>query len=267
MNTTSTATGTGAGHLSPQTIAAYFADTLSDAALADVELHVAQCDHCALASQQALALGEVTADRLTALGDFVDSWSAAAHGQAAVRSLLLRGLSLARARSTVAALRDRLAAWEQRWNGQVEAAVRVILDAPGQAARVLTDGLQELTRPSASWQFAPAPAAIPTRGAVRHRGTPQPVVVAAASADGPSARVAVSGERGEVTVRVDGVPAGGEPPLVLLLPIDHGQPGAGQLAAEPRLAVLEPSPGSDAWIARFDGLGPGEYVVAFEPLS
>ena len=250
MNTASTSVP--GAHLSPQTIASYFEDTLSDAALFEVEEHVSGCDACALASQQALALGDV-----------VDQWTARAHGQAAVRSVLVQGLSLARVRATVAALQDRVAAWERRWNGQAEAALRVVMDAPGQAARVLTDGLEELARPSASWQFAPAPAAIPTRGAAR-RGAPQPIVVTAGNPGGPSARVAVSGERGEVAVRIDGVPAGSEPPLVLLVPIDRGP---APVAAEPRLAVPEPSPGSDAWIARFDGLGPGDYLIAFEPLA
>ena len=250
MNTSSA--NRSSAHLSPQIIASYFEDTLSDTALLEVEEHVAGCDECALSSQQALAVGDV-----------VDQWTARAHGQAAVRAILLQGLSLVRVRSTVAALRDRVAAWERQWNGQAEAALRVVLDAPGQAARVLTEGLQELARPSAAWQFAPAPAAIPTRGAAR-RGAPQPIVVTASSAGGPSARVAVSGERGEVAVRIDGVPAGSEPPLVLLIPIDRGPT---PVASEPRLALPEPSPGSDAWIARFDGLGPGEYLIAFEPLA
>lgn len=243
-------TNTPGTHLSPQIIASYFEDTLSDAALSEVEEHVSGCDACALTSQQALAVGDV-----------VDQWTARTHGQAAVRGILLQGLSLARVRSTVAALRDRMAAWERQWNGQAEAALRVVMETPGQAARVLTEGFPDLARPSASWQFALAPAAIPTRGATR-RGTPQPIVVTAASPGGPSARVAVSGERGEVAVRIDSVPAGADPPLVLLVPIDRGP---SPVAAEPRLAVPEPSPGSDAWIARFDGLGPGDYLIAFEP--
>lgn len=80
-------------HLSPQIIASYFEDTLTDAALLEVETHVADCDQCALSSQQALAMGDV-----------VDRWTARAHGQAAVRAILLQGLSLARLRSTVVAL-------------------------------------------------------------------------------------------------------------------------------------------------------------------
>jgi hypothetical protein len=46
---------------------------------------------------------------------------------------------------------------------------------------------------------------------------------------------------------------------VLLLPASDD--------AEPRLAFPAASPGSDGWIARFEGLGPGEYLVAFEPFG
>ncbi|MCC7368989.1 MAG: hypothetical protein IT306_11230 [Chloroflexi bacterium] len=240
-------------HLSPQTIAAYVADTLADDALSDVERHVARCDDCALASQEALAVG-----------DMVDRWNAQTHGVAVRGSIILQALSLARVRSTVAALQERVAAWERRWNGQVEAALQVVVDAPGQAARVLTEGVEGLARPSAAWRFAPAPAAIPTRGAAR-RGAAQPIVVTASgTAGGPSARVAVSGERGEVAVRIDGVPAGQQPPLVLLVPIDRGP---APVSAEPRLALPEPGAGSDAWITRFEGLAAGEYLLAFEPLG
>jgi hypothetical protein len=248
----STAAGTSSAHLSPQTIASYFDDTLSEAALSEVERHVAACDLCALASQHALAVGDV-----------VDVWTARAHGQVAARGLLLGGLTLARIRASAAAIQERLATWERQWNGQAEAALRVVLDVPGQAARVFTEGFEDLARPSAAWPFVPAPAAIPTRGTAR-RGTSQPIIVTASNPGGPSARVAVSGERGEVAVRIDRVPAGSEPPLVLLVPIDRGP---APVTGEPRLAIPEPSPGSDFWVARFEGLGPGDYLIALEPLA
>jgi hypothetical protein len=69
----------------------------------------------------------------------------------------------------------------------------------------------------------------------------------------------VSGERGEVVVRRDDLPAGVEPPLVMLVPAD----GAG----EPRLALPERTAEGETWIARFEGLGPGDYLIAFEPLA
>ncbi len=238
-------------HLSPDTIANYFSDTLSGDDQVLVEEHVAGCDVCALAAQGALAAGTV-----------VDLWTARAHGGAATRTLLAEALATAGSRTTVEAVRQRLAAWAEQWAGQAEAALRIVLEAPGQAARVVAEAAPDLARPDAAWQFAAAPAPVPTRGA-RRTPPPQPIVVTAGGPDGATASIAVSGERGEVVVRLDGVPRGAEPPLVLLIPTGPGQAGARR---EPLLGTPQPSPGSDAWIARFAGLGPGNYLVVFEPL-
>ena len=200
--------------------------------------------------------------------------------------LLTEALATAGARAPVAAVRQRLEAWAEQWAGQAEAALRIVLEAPGRAARVIAEAAPDLARSDTAWQFAAAPAPVPTRGTAR-RGQPQPIVVTAGGLDGPTARIAVSGDRGEVVVRLDDVPRGAEPPLVLLIPTGPGQaeawpapPVSGQpeaaLAAsapgpavgrrEPVLGTPQPSPGSDAWIARFEGLGPGSYLIVFEPL-
>jgi hypothetical protein len=247
-----------------------------------VEEHVAGCDVCALAAQGALAAGTV-----------VDQWTARAHGQAATRAILADALATAGARVTVAAVRQRLEVWAEQWAGHAEAALRIVLEAPGQAARVIAEAAPDLSPPGAAWQLAAAPAPVPTRGPARRaarRGTPQPIVVTAGGPDGPTARIAVSGDRGEVVVRLDDVPRGTEPPLVLLVPTgprpsddqlvppvppvpsqaDYGlaTSAAGQAGGqrEPMLGTPEPSPGSDAWIVRFEGLGPGNYLIVFEPL-
>lgn len=238
-------------HLSPDTIAGYFSDTLPLDDQVRVEEHVAGCDDCALAAQGALAAGTV-----------VDQWSATAHGRAASGDLLAEALATASARSTVAAVRQRLAAWAEQWAGQAEAALRIVLEAPGQAARVIAESAPDLARPGTAWQLAAAPAPTPIRGSARRTPPPQPIVVTAGGPNGPTASVAVSGERGEVVVRLDDVPSGAEPPLVLLIPTGPGQPGAQR---EPILGTPQPSPGSEAWIARFAGLGPGSYLVVFEP--
>ena len=235
-------------HLSPDMIAAYFADTLPLDDQVHVEEHVAGCDDCALAAQGALAAGIV-----------VDQWTARAHGEAATRALLAEALATVGARSSVAAVRERLAAWAEQWAGRTEAALRIVLEAPGQAARVIAESAPDLARPGGAWQFAAAPSPAPIRGAARRQPPPQPIVVTAGGPDGPTARVAVSAERGEVVVRLDDVPRGAEPPLVLLIPT-----GAGT-QREPAVGTPQPSPGSDAWIARFEGLGPGDYLIVFEP--
>ena len=235
-------------HLSPDTLASYFTHGLTDDEQLGVEEHLADCDTCTGSARVAFAAAGL-----------IDRWTAETHGQAALQGVLAHALASTRQQPALAAMRHRLTRWAERWAGQAEAALRVMLEAPGTAARVLTDGMQDLARPGAAWQFAAAPAAIPTRGLAMRRAALQPIVVSAGGDGAPRARVAVSGERGEVAVRLDDVPAGVEPPLVLLVPSD----GAG----EPQVALPARQPDGDAWIARFEKLAAGDYLVAFEPLA
>jgi hypothetical protein len=235
-------------HLSPDTLASYFTHGLSDAEQSGVEEHLADCDTCIGSARTTFAASGL-----------IDRWTADVHGQAVLQGVLVQALAASRQQPSLAAWRERLAQWAERWVGQAEAAVRIMLEAPGSAARVLTDGMEGLARPGASWQFAPVPTAMPTRGPAGRRATSQPVIVSAGGDGTPSARVSVSGQRGEVAVRLDDLPAGQEPPLVLLVPTDRG--------GEPRLTLPVRQPDADFWIARFEKLEPGDYLVAFEPLA
>jgi hypothetical protein len=238
-------------HLSHDLIADYFAEMLSQDAQLVVEEHVADCDRCALAAQSALTAGTV-----------VDGWTARAHGVAARNAVLAEALAAVRVQGTVAGLRQRLEAWAEQWAGEAGAALRVVLEAPGRAARVIAESATEFGPAGAAWQLAPAPAAMPTRGAARRTLAQQPIVVTADGPDGLRARVAVNAARGEIVVRLDDVPPGELPPLVLLIPTGDDPADARR---QPRLGDPKPGPGSDAWIARFEGLGRGTYLIAFEP--
>ena len=71
--------------------------------------------------------------------------------------------------------------------------------------------------------------------------------------------MAVSGEIGEVQVRVDEWQSGQTLPLVLLIPTtEGGEPQVAELRKQPHVAYL---------IARFEGIAPGDYIVVFEPLE
>lgn len=245
-------TNAGRDHLSPDLLASYFTQGLSEDDRLGVEEHLADCDTCIEAGRTAFSASGL-----------IDSWTPEIHGEAALQAVLSQALATTRTLPSLSAWANRLARWTEQWAGRAEATVRVVLEAPAQSAKILTEGMQDLARPGAAWQFAPAPSAMPVRGpapsAARRLAASQPVIVTAGGDGVPNARLAVSGERGEVVVRLDDLPAGVEPPLVLLVSAD----GSG----EPRLALPERAPDGAAWIARFEGLGPGDYLVAFEPLA
>jgi hypothetical protein len=75
----------------------------------------------------------------------------------------------------------------------------------------------------------------------------------------PAAQVVVSGDAPIVEVRVDEWPSNQAPPLVLLLDT------AGERSVSVR--ALEPQPGRSHLVARFEGVEPGTYIVAFEPVE
>jgi hypothetical protein len=232
-------------HFSTEILADYLDLNLSEDEELQIEDHLALCRDCTSTVRQQRALTEVLA-----------GWTARAHGQAHLAAAVERALTQVEVQNP--AWRTRLASWAERWAGAAEAAVRVVLAAPGSASRIVTEGLDALARPGAAFQFAPVPAAIPTRGPRGRGAGPPRAALAVASANGTSlARIAVGGEQREVVVRLDTLPAGAQPPLVLLAPI--AGPG------EPRVALPERQPGLPYWIARFDDLPPGEYLVAFEP--
>jgi hypothetical protein len=232
-------------HIPGELMADYTARRLSEANELDVETHLAECDECSEVARAALIVGDVW-----------DTWTARTHGQAYLASRLSQAIWQAQHTTANAGWQVRLGSWAEEWTGRVEAAVRVVMEAPGSASRVVTEGLEALSRPGTGWQFAAVPVAMPTRGP-RARGAAASPTIALASGT-PQARVAVGGARREIVVRLDALPGGRQPPLVLLVPVTED--------GEPRVAMPEQQPGAPYLLARFDDVPPGEYVVAFEPL-
>jgi hypothetical protein len=235
-----------ATHVSDEMLADYSAGRLSELDELEVEEHLADCSACAAVARAALLVEDVW-----------DTWTARAHGQAYLAEVLAQAVIQAERLTADPSWKARLGAWAAQWRGHAEGAVRVVLDATGAASHVVTEGLDGLTRPGASWQFAPIPVAVPTRGP-RAGGAPSRPTVALAPGS-QQARVAVGGARREIVVRIDGQPADRRPPLVLLVPLDND--------VQPRLAVVESQPDLPYLLARFADVPVGEYVVAFEPFA
>lgn len=236
-------------HYTLEALAEYVEMQLADEDALVLEEHLADCARCADLAR--------TAHLLTAA---FDGWTAQAHGAAFLAAQLQRAVATVQRQAASAPWHDRLATWVERWAGTAEVAVRVVFEGAGQASRVVTEGLEPLTRPGTSWQFSLATAATPTRGLPGRGATPpRPTVAVAALGGAAQARVAVSGERRDVVIRLDALPATQAPPLVLLVPL------AGD--AEPRVTAPARQPGVEYLIARFDNVPIGSYLVAFEPVA
>jgi len=232
-------------HLDAAELADYFAGLLPEDRESSLEAHFAECQHCT-----------TQARRFHSFSPVWNRWTAQAHGEAFQRAVLVNALQVTA--QTHPHWQERLQHWRTHWAGKAEAAVRVVMEAPGKTSHIVTEGLEALMRAGGRWQFARAPVQVPTRGGqIRGQAMPSPATIALASGKS-KAWVAVSGED-EVSVRVEEWPTGKPPPLVLLLSTG----GLGDLQVQ----ELTKARGATYLIARFEKVPPGEYVVAFEPVE
>ena len=237
-------------HPSTDELLDYFEAKLSDEPERLMEEHLARCAACTAAAREVYSFHEVWT-----------GWTAQAHGDAYLRGTLAAALGDVEARVTNPAWRERLQRWRVRWAGAAEAGLRVAMQVTEQATRVVAEGLEGLTRPGSVWQFAPAYQAVPIRGAGPEAQS-SAVLTTAITPGKPRARVAVrGGETSEIVVRVDDVEPGAAAPLVVLVATGPGG------AAATRVTEVERQPATGYFIARFEDVPPGEYVVAFEPLE
>lgn len=229
-------------HISSEDLASYVDGSLSEDREGILGEHLAECVECTERAWQMRAMSMVW-----------DQWTAWTHGQAHLRTVFNEALQTAALQEASASWRDRLARWQDRWAGKAEAAVRVVMEAPEKASRIVTEGLEALVRPEGGWQFAPAP------GAIRAAGPrPSAPVKEAVAAGPPAASVRVYDVSRGVDVWLRGLSDATTPPLVLLVPLGG--------AAAPQVRAPEQfSPGE--YLARFQNLPTGDYLVAFEPAT
>ena len=231
-------------HISPEELAEYYTETLPEEREEVIEEHLAECAQCTEEARQWHRFASVW-----------EGWTARAHGAAYQQAYLVRALQQVQGLALQPGVLVRLRQWLAEVSTKTGAAFRVALEAGERASRVVTEGLDML--------FPPAPALQPVRvrGAVRTRGGPvrgatPPATTVPLSAASPQARVELQGDDGVIEVHVASVGQGQSPPLVLLVPMrDEG---------EPRVAALQQE-GDGAYRVRFEGVAPGDYLVAFEP--
>lgn len=153
----------------------YFDRRLAAGEELQLEEHMAECERCSSLARQIYALSARW-----------DQWTAKTHADASVmgpaplRALLAQALNR---------IRDVLNREQfERWIKGAEGAVRVIVGETADVAEILTEGIEILLHPQASWHFAPA--RISQRGF--STGTPRQVTQVETLELGPDKRVLAS---------------------------------------------------------------------------
>ena len=239
------------GHMAEDLLAGFVAHSLQESQEIEVAQHLAHCAACAALVQQMHALRGLWADLAA---------QSSAQTVADVASALR---VVAGDPQTPPPLRERVQSWLRRWTRQ---GTRVAHDLARTAKASLTE-LQSDVRDALQewgwmWSLTLEPAPIARRG-VRVLGKPRRRKTRAKGAlrggpaeVGPSISVTWSSET-DIEVQISGLPSSAKHPMVLLVPL---RPGFRPLRSE-----LNRERGK--WYAHFEGVEPGSYAVALEPLE
>jgi hypothetical protein len=228
-------------HPNVEELTDYFASELTPEAQDVLERHLGTCSVC---SQLARHVYNSTL--------LLERWSSTAEPALDLLAVLRHSLTTLLEKSRASSWQNRLRRWTEDFGAQADGAVRMIVETSAKAVTVVTNGIDEVLRPEARWQFALQPAPLRIRGQSEHGS-----ISIATTASKPRARVAISSEAREVEVRIDDWPSDQLPPLALLAPV-----GA---TLEPKIQELSRIPGVSYCIARFENVQPGEYLIALEP--
>jgi hypothetical protein len=230
--------------IGPEEFLDYFEGIVPQERDAEIEAHLEVCSACQTMARRTLAFSAAW-----------DEWAAPSVGETDLAATVAAALQ--KAEETVPAWRVRLVKWRKQWARRAQAGVRVIVEAPGKASRVIREEIEAGFGPGGPGGLAFA--TVRTRGAVRSRGEgagPSAPTPGAREAGLPDVRVEFAGR--DVVVRVAGFrPGPGEPaPLAMLVPATEG--------SEPIIQETQ-GPHEGEFAARFEGVGPGDYIVVVEP--
>lgn len=231
-------------HIIPDEIEEYLENRLPEEREFEIEEHIAFCQECTQKVRAAYAFTFAW-----------NRWTAKAHGKAYQRAHILAALKKKeegeRGTTFEERLRkERLRQWRERWAGRAAAAVRVVLNVPGEVTRIITEGVEALV-PQPRLVFAYSTRPLQARGTEILEVKDETKVIAKGGAE-----VSVSASKVEVRVRLLHRQAA---PLVLLVPDAKGET---PLVSEPKK-----EPGKDYSLARFENVSPGKYTLVFEPME
>ncbi len=237
------------GCFTPAELVDYFDHNLPEDQALRLEEHLTECDHCSNLAREVYALSAKWG-----------RWTARTHAEAyAMEANAFRAL-LQRALEKIGGAISRQAV--ESWKKGAEGAVRVVMREIAASSEIMTEGVESLLRPQASWSFAPV-AVSPRGSAERVQGASASVQVETPEScpGGRRARVGIDAAARRITVAVENHPAERPYPRVLLVPLQEG--------VEPEVGKWTSSsvPGSKTvdLYTQFSGRKPGEYLIAFEP--
>jgi len=238
-------------HVTNTQLVDYFDKDLTGDEEDRIEIHLARCEECAQRAREAYT----RCNRW-------EQWSARSYNEAFLRVVIRNALeSVAGEVLEDDTWKGRIYHWRSASAGLADGVVKVTIEAVKNASRIVTEGMDDLLRPGARWQFTLQTDPIAVRGAAGGRKQP-PKIALAGGSGGSAARVKVEDHDDsarEVVISVDQFPRSQPAPIVILTSIGN--------RGKDKPRILQMRRQGQGLIARYKDLPAGEYLVVFEPLS
>lgn len=227
-------------HLSIDEILAYVAGSMSEEDAFGCERHFAECEECGRRVHAYYGLRE-------SFDELWDSWTAKTHAREALLSHIRDSLAQAEAGP---GLRERLSGWAMNLTRSTLAAFDVVIDSSRRSARVITEGLESLTRSGEKVELVPIPQPV-------RLGGPAATTAVSVQMRLPSwVRVDIDPTAGRISVR--GRHEGELLPIAVLVPIGQGKPLIEEFHRIEEAEIV---------LSEFEGVRDGEYILLLESIE
>ena len=149
------------GHLIKDIALKYIGRQMEEGKIIEIDRHLSTCDACA----ERVRAMRMLADNFDAIWD---SWTAKSHAKSNMQFRIAGALAQLAAEERSSEFKARFNAWRDKIQTKSEVALRVIRDASKKAARIISEGAEDMLKSGIS--LTPAFRPVTTRGAVRTRG-------------------------------------------------------------------------------------------------
>ncbi len=233
-------------HLSVKNIEDYVDESASESEMIQFDAHMSECSECAEKMRQSLKLKLLW-----------EQWSAKTHTEALQNSTVFNAFTRIINNIRNPAWSQRLHSWLADQGGKATAALRVVCNAPGEASRLILEGVDSFTKSDKLCSFSYA------QSNVRVRGTADTPFVQEKKVEGTLEGYGVKVQLNEIEhtleVKLENIQGATQPPLVMLLPEDEKK--------APHVSEPKSLSGTTEYRAVFKAIPPGRYTLLFEPSS
>lgn len=211
----------------------------------EVGLHIDNCEKCL----ERLRI-------LDGLKSTFDRWSAKTHGEMEQRLAFNHSLIKLADISEDIQIKNRIINWINKYSGKVASAVRLIMESTDgikdDVTKIIPENIGEMLVSQPRWKFQYAGTSL--RGA----GTGIKIKTKIVDTEKSGTEIYINKRKRIVRIKLSCIPSREKVPLVVLVSKE---------ANCKSILKLPEYDNNKYWVAEFEDVAPGEYIIAFEPIE